>query len=77
MGGEKILRNPLDIGNIYVTILGMKYELREYVEGDTSPFARWFNKLAPVTAARIDKYLSECNRGISAIRGPSVEGSRN
>lgn len=41
----------------------MKYELREYVDGARLPFARWFNKLAPVTAARIDKYLRRMEQG--------------
>jgi putative addiction module killer protein len=41
----------------------MKYELREYVDGGKSPFAKWFNKLAPMTAARIDKYLRRMAQG--------------
>ncbi len=35
----------------------MKCGIREYLEDAKSPFAKWFNKLAPVAAARIDRYL--------------------
>lgn len=41
----------------------MTYKLREYVEDGRSPFARWFNKLAPVAAARIDKHLRRLAQG--------------
>ncbi|MBT3297152.1 MAG: type II toxin-antitoxin system RelE/ParE family toxin [Verrucomicrobia bacterium] len=41
----------------------MRYELQEYIEDGKSPFARWFNKLAPTTAARIDKYLRRMEQG--------------
>jgi putative addiction module killer protein len=41
----------------------MEYELQEYLEDGKSPFAKWFNKLAPVTAARIDKYLRRMEQG--------------
>jgi putative addiction module killer protein len=41
----------------------MTYELREYIDGDRSPVARWFDTLAPVTAARIDKYLRRMEQG--------------
>ncbi len=41
----------------------MEYELREYVADGKSPFAGWFNKLAPVTAARVDKYLRRMAQG--------------
>jgi len=41
----------------------VRYQLREYVEGDISPFAKWFRKLAPVAAARIDKYLRRMEQG--------------
>ena len=51
-------------GSVCATIrLGMRHELREYVEDGVSPFARWFNRLAPATAARIDKYLRRMGQG--------------
>ncbi len=40
-----------------------EYELREYVENGQSPFAKWFNGLAPATAARIDMYLRRMEQG--------------
>jgi putative addiction module killer protein len=56
--------NELVHGNISATIGPvMKYEIREYVEDGRSPFARWFNRLAPVTAARIDKYIRRMAQG--------------
>jgi len=57
----------------------MRYELREYVDGEKSPFARWFNKLAPATAARIDKYLrrmAQGNLGDSKSVGGGVQELR-
>jgi putative addiction module killer protein len=41
----------------------MKYELLEYIENNKSPFEKWFRKLDPVTAARIDKYLRRMEQG--------------
>ena len=41
----------------------MNYELCEYIENEKSRFARWFNKLVPATAARIDKYLRRMEHG--------------
>lgn len=41
----------------------MRYELREYVEDGKSSFAKWFRKLPPVAAARIDKYLRRMEHG--------------
>lgn len=41
----------------------MSYELREYLDNGKSPFGRWLDKLAPVTAARIDKYLRRMGQG--------------
>ena len=41
----------------------MKYELREYLEDGKSPFAKWFDGLAPVVAARVDKYLRRMEHG--------------
>lgn len=41
----------------------MKYELREYVEDEKSPFKEWFRKLDSVTAARVDRYLQRMEEG--------------
>lgn len=41
----------------------MKCDVREYLEDGKSPFAKWFNKLAPVVAARIDRYLRRMEQG--------------
>lgn len=41
----------------------MKYEISEYIENGRSPFARWFRKLAPVAAARVDNYLRRMANG--------------
>ena len=58
---------------------GMRYELREYIENGHSLFARWFNKLDPVTAARVDRYLrrmEQGNRGDSKSVGGGVQELR-
>ena len=52
----------------------MKYELHEYIENGKSPFARWFNKLNPVTAARLDKYLRRMEQGNMGDSKPVGEG---
>ena len=41
----------------------MKLELREYIEDGRSPFARWFAKLPPANAARLDRYLRRMAHG--------------
>ena len=41
----------------------MEYELREFIENDVSPFSKWFRKLAPVAAARVDQYLRRMEHG--------------
>jgi len=43
--------------------MGMTYTLREYVEGDRSPFADWFNRLDAVTAARVDRCIRRMEAG--------------
>ena len=42
---------------------GTRYRIREYLEDGESPFGKWFSKLAPVAAARIDKYLRRVEQG--------------
>jgi len=39
------------------------YELREYLEGNTSPFGEWFHRLDAVTAARVDRYVRRMEHG--------------
>ena len=41
----------------------MTYRIREYIEAGHSPFAEWFNRLGPVTAARIDRYIRRLEAG--------------
>ena len=58
------LKRDVDNGNEYVTIMrSIKYELREYIENDKSLFAEWFNKLDPVVAVRVDKYIRRMEQG--------------
>jgi len=57
----------------------MSYEIREYVEDGKSPFGRWFRRLPPVTAARIDRYLrrmAQGNLGDSKSVGDGVQELR-
>jgi putative addiction module killer protein len=39
------------------------FEIREFMEGDRSPFAEWFDALDAVTAARVDKYVRRLEAG--------------
>jgi putative addiction module killer protein len=39
------------------------FELREFIQGAVSPFAKWFNSLESVTAARVDKYIRRLEAG--------------
>ena len=70
----------LEYSNGPVTIgCSVKYELREYVDEGKSPFAGWFSRLAPVAAARIDKYLrrmAQGNLGDSKSVGGGVQELR-
>lgn len=43
--------------------MSMVFEVREYVEGERSPFGEWFNRLNPVTAARVDRYVRRMEAG--------------
>ena len=54
-------------------------EIREFIEGGRSPFAEWFNKLDPVTAARVDRYirrLESGNFGAAKMLGDGVSELR-
>ena len=39
------------------------YEIREHVEGETSPFGEWFTSLDAVSAARVDRYVRRMEQG--------------
>ena len=39
------------------------FEIKEYVESRSSPFAGWFDSLDAVTAARVDKYIRRLEAG--------------
>ena len=39
------------------------FEIREYAEDGRSPFGEWFDKLDPVTAARVDRYIRRLESG--------------
>jgi putative addiction module killer protein len=39
------------------------FEIREFVESGSSPFAGWFDSLDAVTAARVDKYIRRLEAG--------------
>ena len=57
----------------------MRLEIREYLTGGRSPFARWFGKLPPAAAARVDKYLrrmAQGNLGDSKSVGGGVQELR-
>jgi len=41
----------------------MVYRIIEYIEAGCSPFAEWFNRLDPVTAVRIDRYIRRLEAG--------------
>jgi putative addiction module killer protein len=41
----------------------MTFIIREYVEGNRSPFGDWFNHLTPETAARVDRYIRRMESG--------------
>ncbi len=39
------------------------FEIREFMEGERSPFAEWFDALDAVAAARVDKYIRRLEAG--------------
>jgi putative addiction module killer protein len=39
------------------------FRVLEYVENGRSPFAEWFERLDPVTAARVDRYVRRLEAG--------------
>ena len=43
--------------------MGMFFEVREHTEGGRSAFGEWFDRLAPVTAARVDRYIRRMEAG--------------
>ena len=49
-------------------------ELREYTEGEWSPFADWFEALDAVTAARVDRYVRRLEAGDFGAAKPLRDG---
>ncbi len=43
--------------------MAMLFEVREYIEGGRSPFDLWFNRIDPVTAARVDRRIRRMESG--------------
>jgi putative addiction module killer protein len=50
------------------------FEVREYTEGDRSPFGEWFDGLDPVTAARVDRYIRRMEAGNFGNAKPLHDG---
>jgi putative addiction module killer protein len=48
---------------LYVTNQMTLFQLKEYLDGDRSPYADWFNGLDAVAAARIDRYVRRMEQG--------------
>ena len=40
-----------------------KFEIKQFIENEYSPFADWFDSLDAVTAARTDKYIRRLEAG--------------
>lgn len=43
--------------------MAVVFEVKEYIEGGRSAFRGWFDRLDPVTAARIDRYVRRLEAG--------------
>lgn len=41
----------------------MQYRIKEYTEGEKSPFAEWFNRLDATAAARVDRDIRRLESG--------------
>lgn len=50
------------------------FEIREFIEGDRSPFGDWFSDLDAVTAARIDRNVRRLAAGNFGSVKPLREG---
>ena len=50
------------------------FEVREYTEAGSSPFADWFDGLDTVTAARVDRYIRRLEAGNFSAAKPLREG---
>jgi len=57
--------------------MGKMFEIREYVEDRRSAFGEWFDRLDPVTASRVDRYIRRMEAGnfgaAKALRGGVYE----
>ena len=54
--------------------MGTMFEVREYVEGDRSPFGNWFDGLDPQTAARVDRHIRRMEAGNFGDSKPVQDG---
>lgn len=52
----------------------MKYEIREYMEGGSSPFHRWLKDLDGATKARVFRHLARMENGNFGDSKPVGEG---
>ncbi len=50
------------------------FEIREYVENGSSPYAEWFESLDNVTADRVDKCLRRLEQGNFGVAKALQEG---
>ena len=50
------------------------FEVREYTEGGRSPFKAWFDRLAPETAARVDRRIRRMESGNFGDAKPLRDG---
>ncbi|HNX36706.1 MAG TPA: type II toxin-antitoxin system RelE/ParE family toxin [Kiritimatiellia bacterium] len=50
------------------------YEIKEFAENGSSPFADWFNGLDAVTAARVDRFIRRMEAGNFGAAKPLREG---
>ncbi len=50
-------------GMLYVTNQMTTFLLKEYLDGDQSPYGDWFNGLDAVAAARVDRYVRRMEQG--------------
>ena len=50
------------------------FEIRQFLEGDRSPFAEWFDRLDAVTAARVDRYIRRLEAGNFGAAKPLRDG---
>jgi putative addiction module killer protein len=57
-----------------IRIMDGSFEIRAYTEAGRSPFAEWFNGLAAVAAARVDRFLRRLEAGNLRAAEPLRDG---